>query len=111
MKESTMKKTLVSLSLLALPVSYAAYAMDSFDAQLHSVVTQKVQQDHAADLKAGRIGHSTTSHVAGATTSAGPTTSDSITTSAAHPNQVQDLKRRKKKTPPPNTHGGPHHHF
>lgn len=103
-----MKKTWISISLLAIPAPLAAYAMDSFDAQLHSAVAEKVQRDHAADVRAGRVGHAS-SRAASSSTAATPA-STSTAPSATHPNQVQDLKRRKHKTPPPNTHGGVHHH-
>lgn len=100
-----MRKTIVSLSLLAIPASHAAYAMDAFDAQLHSAVTEKVQQDHAIAVKEGKVGrpisHSTSVSTTGSTATSAAST-------ATHPNQVQDLRRRKHKTPAPNTHGGHH---
>lgn len=108
------KKTWVTISLMAIPAPYAAYAMDAFDAQLHSAVTQKIQQDHAADVRAGRVA-SAGSHGANtaSTTSATASTGNSANAApAVHPNQVQDLKRkhhRPPNTPPPNTHSGLHH--
>jgi hypothetical protein len=98
--------TVLVLSVLTLS---SAYAADSLDAQLHSMVTDKVQQDHAADVKAGKVGHrSSHTNTSSGSTAAAATSSS---TSATHPNQVQDLKRKKrKKTPPPETHPG-HHRF
>ena len=40
-----MKKTWVTISLLAIPAPFAAHAMDAFDAQLHSAIAEKLQQD------------------------------------------------------------------
>jgi hypothetical protein len=107
-KRTFMKKIWVSISLLAVPVPLAAYALDNFDAELRSRVTDKVQRDHAADMKAGRIAHSMANH-GSASSASGPTTVAAAAPLAVHPNQVQDLKRRKKKIPPPNTAGGAHH--
>jgi hypothetical protein len=108
-----MKLSNLILSIAMITAPLLALGADSMDSDFHSQVTQKVQHDHAADMKSGAV-HGRRSHArpisAPGTTSAASTTtsvaSGGTSGTLAHPAQVQQAQH-KKHAPPPvpkNTH-------
>jgi hypothetical protein len=90
-------KTQWIVAFLALSaVITAAYAEDEVDSRLHSAVTNKIQQDHQADMKSGLVGGGARSPASVSGTSAAVTHA-----TAAQPAQVQSLQKKKSTPPPP----------
>lgn len=101
-------KTHATLFILGAVLSLTpafAFAADPMDSEFHSQVSNKVQQDHAADMKAGAISHGGHSSQGGT----GPAAVSTVSAAAGgtsgtltHPTQVKEAQK-KKATPPPVT--------
>jgi hypothetical protein len=85
-----MENSRLLILIVALLVPLSAHALEA-DSDMHSRVTNKVQSDHQADLKTGRVKR------APAATTAAPVHRQAPTamTAAPHPVQVQELKLKK----------------
>lgn len=107
-----MKKKISILMFAAMSLAPSwALSADPTDSEYHSQVTTKVQQDHAADVKSGKIAK-TRNHQTSNSSGQGVNPAQTSTTAAtggtsgtiAHPTQVQDAKKKKATPPPPKPH-------
>jgi hypothetical protein len=104
-----MKKSLMLVVTLGIMASaYVAHAEDAVDSQMHNAVSNKVQQDHQADMKAGAVtakksgsNSKTSSNAGSSNASAGKATTAAAP--AQHPMQINDLKKKKAAPPKPST--------
>jgi hypothetical protein len=99
-----MKNLWVVLIAAGLVAPYTVRA-DDRDAEMHSAVQQRVQQDHQSDMKAGKVAHPAAKAAASSSSSTSTSAPAASSHAAApHPTQVQELKLKKKAPPPPAHH-------
>lgn len=105
-------KTHASILVLGAAMSLApalAFSADAMDSAFHSQVSNKVQQDHVADVKSGKVAkrgshqasnQSNSSASGTASTSAVSAAAGGTSGTIAHPAQVKQAQK-KQATPPP----------
>jgi hypothetical protein len=97
-----MKKQILVLVALTFAAPIFAHAEPDFDSNLHSMVTQKILQDHQSDMRTGKVAK-TLKKSSSITAGASSTTSGSSKTASAEtsnrPSQVQELQQKHRHHP------------
>ena len=73
--------------IVATLVPLSAHALDSVDSEMHSRVIQRVQSDHQADMKSGKVRRAPANLRNNA-----PSAIHTDAVAAKHPTQVQQMK-------------------